>query len=265
MEIVRLYSIKNIEKQYGTGDLPVLVTCSDLKAYICKYMRSSSAAYRLASELIGAYVASKWDIPSPSIAFVSIQQVHWSNVFSPHSLTAPAIGYAWQDGVIDITPTTYKAVKQSKEVLGQLLKIALMDFWMANEDRTFNNANLLYNAQKECLISIDYGGILNTSTFDYPIQQLTVSDSILYADLFRHLSSALPVDDVFCAAEALHDYYVKSILACDSIADEVIEVIPKEWKVAEDILRIKLSQLFENDWQIGVWNNFMQCLKENLE
>lgn len=36
-----LQSIKIIEKLYMTGDLLVLVACSDKNMYICKYMRSS--------------------------------------------------------------------------------------------------------------------------------------------------------------------------------------------------------------------------------
>jgi hypothetical protein len=53
MKIPTLSSIKTIEQQYQTGENPVLVLCSDKNAYICKYMRSSGSAYKLACELIG--------------------------------------------------------------------------------------------------------------------------------------------------------------------------------------------------------------------
>jgi hypothetical protein len=43
MKIPELNSIKSIERQYETGERPVLVTCSDKNAYICKYMRSSAS------------------------------------------------------------------------------------------------------------------------------------------------------------------------------------------------------------------------------
>lgn len=54
MFVSNLHSIKQIEKQYNTGESPVLVVCSDKESYICKYMRSTSAAYKLVSEYIGA-------------------------------------------------------------------------------------------------------------------------------------------------------------------------------------------------------------------
>ena len=45
MEIQHLHSIQNISKQYMTGDLPVLVLCSDKQQYICKYMRPNNSNY----------------------------------------------------------------------------------------------------------------------------------------------------------------------------------------------------------------------------
>ena len=45
MEIQHLHSIQNISKQYMTGDLPVLVLCSDTQQYICKYMRPNNSNY----------------------------------------------------------------------------------------------------------------------------------------------------------------------------------------------------------------------------
>ncbi|MBQ7689969.1 MAG: hypothetical protein IJT30_02100, partial [Muribaculaceae bacterium] len=50
MELPVVYSLKPIEYQYQTGEKPVLVVCSDKHSYICKYMRSALASYKLASE-----------------------------------------------------------------------------------------------------------------------------------------------------------------------------------------------------------------------
>ena len=63
MEIQHLHSIQDISKQYMTGDLPVLVLCSDTQQYICKYMRpNATIAYKLACEYIGAVFAEAWKI-----------------------------------------------------------------------------------------------------------------------------------------------------------------------------------------------------------
>ena len=55
-----LNSIDVISKQYPTGEAPVLVMCSDMNLYICKYIRNSVSAQKLACELIGSKLATSW-------------------------------------------------------------------------------------------------------------------------------------------------------------------------------------------------------------
>ena len=55
-----LESIKAIEQQFRTGEEPVLVMCSDMNMYVCKYMRTSASAYKLACEWIGSQMARAW-------------------------------------------------------------------------------------------------------------------------------------------------------------------------------------------------------------
>lgn len=146
MAISVIDSAKRIEQQFRTGEEPVLVMCSDVNLYVCKYMRSSAAAYKLACELIGARMAEAWHLNTP-----------------------------------DITPSTYAKVPATIDSLEQLMQIALFDFWIANEDRNANNANLMYDVGRSQLVSIDYGCILNTATFEYPLSQLTTTDTILWS------------------------------------------------------------------------------------
>ena len=106
MEIQRLHSIQEISKQYNTGDLPVLVLCSDTQQYICKYMRpNATISYKLACEFMGAVLAEAWKISTPPFALVRIIPTHWVAVTTSYSSSAPAIGFKKIDGVIDITPT----------------------------------------------------------------------------------------------------------------------------------------------------------------
>lgn len=166
MAIPVLCSAKRIEQQFHTGEEPVMVMCSDVNIYVCKYMRSSATAFKLACEFIGANLAMAWQLRTPEIAIVNIKPSHWEGMNITHSFSAPSIGFSWMDGVVDITPSTYSKVPATAEIVNQLMKIALFDFWVANEDRNANNANLMYDMVREQLVSIDYGCILNTATFD---------------------------------------------------------------------------------------------------
>ena len=145
------------------------------------------------------------------------------------------------------------------------MKIALFDFWIANEDRTYNNANMLYDMINQRLVSIDYGGILNTSTYDYSLSQLTSTDTILYADIFMHLKKCMRIESIKEEAEKLKVYYDVSIEQSRNSMEAILRQLPKEWNVCESIIEAKMKQLFELKWLEGVWENFLDCLTENLE
>ncbi len=134
MAISTIESVKVIEQQFNTGEEPVLVTCSDMNTYICKYMRSSAAAYKLACEL----------------------------------------------------------------------------------------------------------------------------------DLFHHLSKEKGQTTIDPITTELKTDYCTCLKRSLLQVDEILTALPKEWNVSIEIVREKLKQLFEEQWISETWNNFMDCINENL-
>jgi len=264
MATPRLNSVKRIEQQFHTGEEPVMVMCSDVNIYVCKYMRSSATAFKLACEFIGAKLAKAWQLNSPDIALVHIHPNHWEKMNLSHNLSAPSIGFCWMDGVVDITPSTYAIVPATPEMLGQLMKIALFDFWVANEDRNANNANLMYDVAQEQLVSIDYGCIFNTATFESPLSQLTTTDTILWSDLFSHLLKGADRQSILVIADRLRVNYEDCIQQSRSIVAEVLADMPQDWKVPSTVVSEKMCQLFDSQWTSQVWENFTECLNENI-
>lgn len=263
MEALHLHSIQEISVTYSTGDMPVLVLCSDKQQYICKYMRpNATIAYKLACEFMGATFAELWKIDTPPFAIVQIQPVHWATTSVQHSSSAPAIGFRKIDGVIDITPTTFRQTTANRYTLYQLLKIALFDFWCANEDRTYNNANLLYDIENDKFISIDYGGILNNVTFDFPLSQLTETDSILCADVFAHTAKAVSDKQLATLVQQLEADYQMCIKRCQRYNTIALR-LPEEWNVPSSKVSGKVNELLSEQWVAATWHNFVECLKSN--
>lgn len=263
MDIPHLHSIQEISRRYMTGDQPVLVLCSDTQQYICKYMRpNATIAYKLACEYIGAVFAGAWKINTPPFALVQIMPAHWASVTALHNPFAPSIGFKKIEGVIDITPTTFRQVEANAETLYQLLKIALFDFWIANEYRTCNNANLLYNIDNERLISIDYGGILNNVTFDFPLSQLTETDSILSADVFAHIVKYMSSKQLINAIGQLEKDFILCINRSKK-QDGLLTEMPIEWNIPINKIKSKLEELFSQKWLYATWRTFVECLKTN--
>ena len=263
MKIPRLHSVKAIERQYNTGEEPVLVMCSDMNAYICKYMRSPAASYKLVSEFIGNVMARMWRFNSPELAIVNVKPEHWNGLRSSHSITAPAFGSRKKDGVIDITPATISEIEDSPLLFVQLVYIALFDFWMANEDRNANNANLMYDIIHRQFVPIDYGCVFNTATFDYPLSQLTETDSILSSELFEVLADRNKRKALELMSNLNRNYSI-CVGRCQERMKLVIELIPEEWNVPQAMIADRVSQLFAPQWYDEVWQNFMEILNEKV-
>lgn len=259
MKIPQLHSLKAIERQYHTGEEPVLVMCSDLNAYICKYMRSSVASYKLVSEFIGGQMARIWRMNAPEMAIVKIKAEHWNGLRSTHSVTAPTIGSRKKSGVIDIIPSTVSEIEETPFLLAQLTYIALFDFWMANEDRNANNANLMYDISHQMFIPIDYGCVFNTATYDYQLSQLTLTDSILSSDLYDMLFSRHRNTMLRLIADLDRDYWL-NVGRCQEKAKLIVEQIPQEWNLPKEVIIDKVNALFNPEWLDNVWQNFMECL-----
>ena len=209
---------------------------------------------------MGAIFAEAWKISTPPFALVQIMPVHWASIMVSHNSSAPAIGFRKIDGVIDITPTSFRQVVANADTLYQLLKIALFDFWVANEDRTYNNANLLYHIEDEQLVSIDYGGILNNVTFDFPLSQLTETDSILGADVFVHIVKSVSCKQLTEAVKRLEKDYSQCI-SRSKRQSVLLTGMPKEWAVPTTKIENKVEELFSQKWINDTWENFVECLK----
>ena len=45
--------------------------------------------------------------------------------------------------------------------------------------------------------------------------------------------------------------------------DQIIEDMPEEWNVPQNVVKEKLLQLLDEHWTAEVWDNFMECLNDN--
>lgn len=258
-----IHSIKTVERQYSTGEEPILVLCSDRNEYICKYARTHGAAYKLVSELLGSHFAQIWGLNTPLTAFVNIMPSHWTKAREQSTL---AFGSRRMESVIDITPSTIIGIKPSLNVTLDLLNIALFDFWIANEDRNANNANLMFDLEKSALISIDYGCIFNTAMYDYPMSPLTSTDTILTSELYHYLKKGYAtkiITNTFI--NNLSRYFKSCIKRSKQTSDVLLKQIPTQWNVPEQVVTEKVAQLFDSAWASSVWDNFLESFIDNTK
>lgn len=271
MQIV--HSIKRIEKRYNTGEEPVLVACDDHNSYICKYSRYSGSANKLVCELLGAAFAKAWGINTPETAFVEVSPAHVPLDLSGSYFANVLLGSQQKMNVIDITPTSVLSIPSDEKLCQQVLRIALFDFWIANEDRNANNANLMYDVVQRNIIAIDYGCCFNTATFEYPLSQLTETDSILNSNLFDQVRKNISKEDIMQMAEVLtkndyqtfvHESQTASLITQwdeYSIKEDCSPVfLPSSWNVNRETIAKKAEELFHVQWTEKVRENFNETL-----
>lgn len=273
----QLYSIKNIEKVFNTGEEPVLVACNDQNSYICKYSRYSGSANKLVCELMGALFAKQWMLNTPEIAIVKVKLDHVPDNMSGSFFSKPILGSLQYSNVVDVTPTTIPLITPSDRLCRQVMQIALFDMWLSNEDRNANNANLMYDMVHNNIIAIDYGCCFNTATFDYPLSLLTESESILCSDLFIHLTTETPYERILQVADILLNIDFPSYLLdckvglvvaqCDEETNAEIgcDFIPSAWNIDRTRLANKIEELLSDEWVARVKEGFIETLNTALE
>lgn len=258
-------SIKPITKRYSTGEEPVLVACDDQQSYICKYSRYSGSANKLLCEFIGAFFAKEWSLCTPEIAIVRVRREHVPNDISPSFFSHSVLGSHLQGNVVDITPSSIPEIPSNESLCRQLIQIALFDFWMANEDRNDNNANLMFDYVRKNFVTIDFGCTFNTATFDFPLSQLTETDSILSSYLFRQINKEVCVERVYeLAGLLLEENFPIYVQKCQAICKTMVSQIPLDWEINCNKLEKKIEELFDPVWIKKVKDNFITTLQTTI-
>ncbi|MBU3658697.1 MAG: hypothetical protein FGM14_02405 [Flavobacteriales bacterium] len=188
-----LYSIKTINKIYETGDKPVLVECSDLNNYVCKHNRGQPIAYKLFAEWIAHCFLADLGVSVSRKELIKIKDEHVQGTpecqiaFFKNTLTFGTLHLKEALEWNQLNPINSKYIQNKTD----LLTIAFCDIWLANEDRNFNNFNLLCNPSKEgiFIIPIDHAACFNSLSFNkiQNLALLTESDSIIFTSEFRNL------------------------------------------------------------------------------
>ena len=244
-------------KVYQTGDRPIMVLCSDGYHYICKYKQPGSAAYKLVSELAGGFFARVWGIATPTTSLVENDPIIWDDAGISHDPKAPLLGSRKMEDVFDLGEFNCNQVEESGRTLSQFLWIALFDLWLANEDRTCNNYNLLYDLREKRLVSIDYGGIFNSGILNNPVYQLNAFDSIISSDLFCRFKLV----DIKNALSGMYPTYIRLVSRSEKRVTEILDSIPEDWAVDKIAIERKLLELFAVEWIDETWFNFKDLVE----
>ncbi|MEI6091961.1 MAG: HipA family kinase [bacterium] len=259
-----LQSIQTANFRYDTGDKPVLLLCSDMQDYVCKYALNGNAR-NLVCEYMAASFLKIWELPVPDFSFVEVNYEHVKHLgLARQNFEKTCFGSKHSRHLLELTQFTDEPdLKKFPGIAANklnLLKIVLFDIWIANEDRNLNNMNLLVDVQNNCnLVPIDHGAVFNFRQFDGPMSVLTENDCLTDTDLMKHLypKREFSREDV----NQLKEYFYLCNRNCKQNLHEILSFIPPDWTSDLKPVTEKIeTELFTEQWEEKVITAFLEYI-----
>lgn len=265
-----LHSITLIEKVYDTGQKPVLVQCNDLNYRVCKHNMGHQVCETLFAEWMVYHLlkALKINLPVMDLVWVNPEHVPPTQECQPRFfMELPVFGTQYIENALEwskipFLPKTRKQIKNIED----LMVIAYVDLWLANEDRNFNNFNLLLSPETGgyFILPIDHGSCFNTLSFTFSnkLSPLTENESIIFTDEFKTMAKS-KIKNLNEANNLAEDLYLR-VKALEDQYDEKALAIPKEWNISEAYRNLLKGLIFDNNWLNETKINFLTFLKNSL-
>jgi hypothetical protein len=269
----QLHSISQIQTVYETGQKPVLVECNDLRNYVCKHNQGNRPAHALFTEWIVYHLLSVWNVSLAPLALVDVNEIHVpaSTVCQPaffRDLTCFAT--LQLEEATEWNQFQFPLPKQEMNKITNridLLKIAFIDCWCANEDRNWNNFNLLLKPHSSgySIIPIDHELCFNSRGFNTgrALYSIDFSDSIASTDIFRTVIGRT----LKSLADANH--FIKEFYLCihhfKNTFDQKALEIPGNWKIPSVYIDQLRENLFDPEWLNETKTLYLSFLKSGLK
>jgi len=263
-------SIEAIDRQniIDTACKPVLVFCSDLEFYYCKYNTGFSSAEKLLREYLGVVFLNQWGLSVPDFAFVKVANEHVPETLGIpyHYFKATCFGSQKIDNTTEANRfleeiNSYQ--KQKFKHRNDYLKISLFDIWVGNDDRNHNNYNLLVESidGNYRFVPIDHEAIFNTGNLNKGLYTITEESSLITAPLCSKLFMAKELTSQNLIAE-LKDYFYLCVSNCKRNLTQILKQIPPDWQIDKNTLESDLNKfLFTKEWIEESWGTFIQYLQ----
>lgn len=257
-----------------TGTLPIRVFADDFEVYLCKHTNQLRANI-LFNELVAAEFIQFWGLEMPEHVFITIPQRHISNEILEPRITyknfeRKCFGLKYLQFAQDSNEFIMGAKRNSNfanRIINKddLIKIALFDIWIGNEDRTANNHNLLINPEKNGyrIIPIDHESIFNTSGPEQRVFEITMEDSIVFSDIFATLITKQKTKTFVKKLDAIIEDFKEHVKLCKNHKESLLDKVPQDWNILLSDKVMLLDYIFSPQWVDKSINLLKQFITEH--
>lgn len=267
--MITVNSISKPERVFETsGSQPALILCDDFNYYVCKYNRSPGVeAKKLFHEFIAGRFAQIWNLAIPDFCFVNVNPDHVLDygILQPAFFQTLCFGSKYNGSFIEIDEFYGELSASQKRKYGfkyDFLKIALFDIWMANDDRNFNNYNLLIDVENgNRFTPIDHDAIFNTGNLDNGLFLLSANETLIDTDITKRLFGAKELRNSDFIKNIENEYYL-CISECSKNLDIILQDVPESWNINTEKYRTLLTNnSFNKKWIEKSLEHFLELIQ----
>ena len=251
------------------GSKPIRVFCSDLNYYVCKYNKGLGFPWGLFNEYIAASFLKIYQLPVPDFAFVKIKEEHVIDIEYPyHYFNQLCFGSKYMGNFTEVDKLFLETPiirKDNETGRNSYLKIALFDIWMCNEDRHFENFNLLYNLKENTFVPIDHVFCFNSNNLDKEPYLISENESILSNPfLNRFFDRNLQTISDNIRLGIINEFKL-NVSRCYEELNNILAKTPITWEPDTGFLETRLHFLFTDEWIETCINHFTKIYFSNLK
>ncbi|MCO5273504.1 MAG: hypothetical protein M9900_01125 [Flavobacteriales bacterium] len=271
MNLPLRHSITELVRVWDTNINPVQVIADDVKDYVAKHNRGQAPCTRLRNEVLAHAYAGIWGLPVLEAALLKVDPLHvgrhLSGTCQPAYFKHTCFATRFRKDSTEFNRFLDQAnAYEGKRFVNRqdLLKIALFDIWLANDDRTGNHPNLLVTADGEgfTIRVMDHEGIFYGNNPERPLPHLTLEDSILTHPALRNLLGRNFKRNTNLVQQAVGNFYLWAS-ACEQRTDEILSLLPADWRIDVATFRPLVQQrLFAQDRLRAVEHHFHELLQQ---
>lgn len=271
MSLPLRHSIAEIIRVWDSNINPVQVIADDVKDYVAKHNRGQEPCTRLRNELLAHAYAKLWGLPVLDAALLKVDPAHVgrhiSSTCQPAYFKHTCFATHYYKGSTEfnrfLDQVNYYESKRFHN-RKDLLKIALFDIWLANDDRTGGHPNLLVTADEEghTIRVMDHESIFHGNNPERPLPLLTLEDSILAHPALRPLLGKEFNRDGALVDGLERDLYLWA-KACEQHTDEILSYLPADWRIdVATFTPLVHQRLFTEEWLRAVGRHFHELLTQ---
>ncbi|WP_338792013.1 HipA family kinase [Bernardetia sp. MNP-M8] len=262
-----------IEKEFSTsGHSPFLATCNDAKKYVVKHDRGKELC--IINEFLACFLLEHFNLPFSNYALVNVDDlvIQNSSIISPKNkklsyYKSLCFGSEFLKNAVDINNFGLDYGKSFFDKLDNpldILRIALFDIWVGNDDRKPTNYNMLLveNSKKYKAVPIDHSFIFETLSHSFlnpDFFEGKINDHLLEANFGYLVKKQFEINERFIESE--ENYFLVSLAACQKHFSNFASKLQNQFHFSDkDITKISLF-LFDETRNRKVFEEYKFHLK----